>query len=64
MPAWPPGARVVVSARARLPGDVATVKKGKGRVLDEKPVTRCNSARLSFEIRVENGGSFVKEPAA
>ena len=50
--------------RARVPGDVAAAKKGKGRVVDEKFVTRCNSVRFSFVNRVEDGGSFVKEPAA
>ena len=63
-PALPPGAHAITPVRARVPRDVVTTKKGKGRVLDEKPVTRCNSARLSFAIRVENRGSFVKEPAA
>ena len=45
-------------------GDVAMAKKGKGRVIDEKSVTWCNSVRFSFANRVENGGSFAKEPAA
>ena len=49
--------------RARVPGDVAAVKKGKGRVVDEKYVTQCNSVRFSFANRVEDGGSFAKEPA-
>ena len=49
--------------RARVPGDVATAKKGKGRVVDEKSVTRCNSARVSFENRVKNGGFFANAPA-
>ena len=50
--------------RAQVPGDVAAAKKGKGRVVDEKSVTQCNSAWVSFANRVENGGSFAKEPAA
>ena len=49
---------------ARVPGDVIAAKKGKERVVDEKSVTQCNSARDSFANRIENGGSFAKEPAA
>ena len=47
-----------------MPGDVAMAKKGKGRVVDEKSMTRCNSARVSFENRVKNGGFFANAPAA
>ena len=36
------------------------MKKGKGRVVDEKSVTQCNSARVSFENRVKNRGLFAK----
>ena len=49
--------------RAQVLGDVAAAKKGKERVVVEKSMTRCNSAQVSFANRVENGGSFAKEPA-
>ena len=48
---------------ARVPGDVVAAKKGKGRVVNEKTMTWCNSVWVSFVNRVENGGSFAKEPA-
>ena len=49
---------------ARVSRDVDTAKKGKWRVVDEKSVTRCNGARVSFENRVKNGGLFAYAPAA
>ena len=58
------GARAVAPVRAWVPGDVATAKKGKGRVVDEKSVTRCNSACVSFENKVKNGGFFANAPTA
>ena len=35
-------------------------KKGKERVVVEKYVNQCNSARVSFENRVKNRGLFAK----
>ena len=37
--------------RARVTGDVAVAKKGKERVVDEKPMTHRNSARVSCANR-------------
>ena len=39
-------------------------KKGKERVVVEKSMTQCNSARVSFENRVKNRGFFADTPAA
>ena len=58
-PTWPPSARVVAPVRARVPGDIAVVKKGKERVLDEKHVTQRNSARVSCANRGNSGGFFA-----
>ena len=35
----------------------------RGRVLDAKPVTHSNSARVNFVNRKKNGDSFAKTPA-
>ena len=48
----------------RVPGDVAAAKKGKERVLDEKPMTWCNSARVSCANRGNSGGFFANAPDA
>ena len=32
-------------------------------MLDAKGVTQLNSVRVSFANRIENGGSFAKQPA-
>ena len=63
-PAWPPGARVVAPVHARVPGDVATAKKRKERVVDVKLVTRRNSARVSCANRGNSGGFFANAPDA
>ena len=52
--------RAVAPVRTQVPGDVATAKKGKERVVVEKSMTQCNSARVCFENRVKNGGLFAK----
>jgi len=50
--------------RTRVPGDVAAAKKGKERVVDVKPVTRHNSARVSCANRGNSGGFFANAPDA
>ena len=44
---------------ARVPGDVATAKKRKERVVDVKPVTRHNRARVSCANKGNSGGFFA-----
>ena len=36
------------------------MNSNRGRVLDAKPVTHSNSARVNFANRKKNGDSFVK----
>ena len=45
--------------RARVPGDIVVAKKGKERVVDEKPKTQHNSARVSCVNRGKSGGFFA-----
>ena len=52
--------RAIAPVRAQVLMDIAAAKKGKERVVVEKTVTQCNSARVSFENRVKNGGLFAK----
>ena len=56
--------RAIAPMRAQVLMDIAAAKKGKERVVVEKTVTQCNSARVSFENRVKNGGFFANAPAA
>ena len=39
------------------------MNSNRGRVLDAKPVTHSNSARVNFVNRKKNGDSFAKTPA-
>ena len=48
--------------RARVPRDIVAAKKGKERVVDEKPMTRRNSARVSCVNRGKSGGFFANAP--
>ena len=50
--------------RAQVLGDVAAAKKGKERVLDEKPMTWRNSAWVSCVNRGNSGGFFANAPDA
>ena len=52
--------RAIAPMRAQVLMDIAAAKKGKERVVVEKTVTQCNSARVSFENRVKDGGFFAK----
>ena len=63
-PMWPPDARSVAPVRARVPGDVAVAKKGKERVVNEKPVTQRNSARDSCANSRSSAGFFANAPDA
>ena len=45
--------------RTWVPRDVVAVKKGKERVVDVKPVTQRNSARVSYANRGNSGGFFA-----
>ena len=58
-PAWPPGAAPSRQCTHGCWGDVTTAKKGNEGVVVEKSVTQCNSAHVSFENRVKNGGFFA-----
>ena len=50
--------------RARVPRDVIAAKKTNERVVDEKPVTRRNSTRVSCANRENSGGFFANAPDA
>ena len=47
---------------ARVPGDVVVVKKRKERVVDVKPMTRRNSARVSWANWGNSSGFLANAP--